>query len=429
MVENTVNMNNIGGVFLNRVLRIGLLLVTLLFLASCQLGNNAEVVYFEDYQLEQIIREELRLPEGDIVPEDLNNITELDLSGQRIKSISGMENLDHIKTLNLQNNKISDFSPLEGMERLEEVSIGGNPYETDIITKLEDRDIVVLTKVEVEVRGTADGPGGFLWKVENGNTTVYLQGTIHLANDDFFPLNRKIEEAYAKADIIVPEIDMNNINMLEIQAMTMELATYSDGSTIMDHLSPELYAKLVNTYSDLGYSISMFANYKPWFHSTLIQNLMTEELGFIEGVDSYFLDRAEQDQKQVIGLETVEEQLSIFADTSPEFQTDMLEESLVELEEFESQMNDMFSLYMEGDPDKLLEYLMVEDVEPSPEEQAYMQALNDNRNYNMAEQIANFLEEDSGDTYFVIVGSLHLLLEPHIRSILEEEGYTIEQVL
>ncbi|WP_197025093.1 TraB/GumN family protein [Paucisalibacillus sp. EB02] len=411
------------------VLRNGLLIVTLLFLSSCQLNKNTEVVYFSDYQLEQVIREELSLPDGDILPEDLNKITELDLSGQRIKSIDGIEYLDHIKTLNLQNNKISNFSPLEGLERLEEVNIGGNPYETEIIEKLEAKNIVVLTKVEVEVRGTADGPGGFLWKVENGDTTVYLQGTIHIANDEFYPLNRKIEKAYAEADVIVPEIDMNNINMLEMQAMTMELATYSDGSTIQDHLSPEVYDNLVNTYSNLGYSITMFADYEPWFHSTLIQNLMTEELGFIDGVDFYFLDRAEEDQKQVIGLETVEEQLSIFADTTPEFQSEMLEESLIEIEEFESQMEDMFNLYLEGDPDKLLEYLTVEGVEPTPEEQAYMKALNDNRNYNMAEQIANFLEEDSGDTYFVIVGSLHLLLEPHIRSILEEKGYTVEQVL
>lgn len=418
-----------GEISLKRILRFGLLLTFLLLLASCQLNKEAEVVYFTDYQLEQIIREELRLPEGDILPEDLKTITELDLSSQRIKSIDGIEYLDHVKTLNLQNNKIADFSPLEGMDSLEEVNIGGNPYETEIIEKLENKNIVVLTKVEVEVRGNEDGPGGFLWKVENGDTTVYLQGTIHLATEEFYPLNRKIEEAYAKSDIIVPEIDMNNINMLDMQAMTMELATYTDGSSIEDHLAPELYEKLTSSYTDLGYSITMFANYKPWFHSTLIQNLMTEELGFIEGVDFYFLDRAEEDQKQVIGLETVEEQLSIFADTTPEYQSEMLEESLIELDEFESQMHDMFNLYLEGNPDKLIEYLIVEDAETTAEEEAYMQALNDDRNYNMAEQIAKFLEEDSGDTYFVIVGSLHLLLEPHIRSILEEKGYTIEQVL
>lgn len=242
------------------------------------------------------------------------------------------------------------------------------------------------------------------------------------------PLNKRIEEAYAKSDIIVPEIDLNNLNLFDMQATTMELASYTDGSTIKDHISAELYETLEDAYSDLGYSINMFTQFRPWFHSNLVQNFMTEELGYIEGVDLYFLNRAEQDQKQVIGLETVESQLAIFADTSQQLQIDMLEESLISLEEYESQMEDMFTLYMEGNPNKLLDYLSVDAAEPTPEEKAYMEALNDNRNYQMAEKIANFLEKDSGDTYFVIVGSLHLLMEPHIRSILEEDGYTVELI-
>ncbi|WP_047983603.1 TraB/GumN family protein [Ornithinibacillus californiensis] len=410
-------------------IQASMLILIILFLAACQSNEQAEAVYFSDYQLEQIIREEINRPEGDILKEDLLSITELNLSGKRIKSIDGLEYLDSVTTLNLQNNKIEDLSPLEKMDSLEQVNIGGNPYEQADLENLEASNITVITKVKVDIRGTEDGPGGYLWKVENGDTTVYLQGTIHIATDEFFPLNRKIEAAYAEADIIVPEIDLNNINVLEMQAMYMEYALYEDGSTIQDHIPTETFDELSSIYEDLGYSMDMFATYKPWFHSSLIQNLMNEELGYIDGVDLYFLNRAEHDQKEIIALETAEDQLSIFANVSPDYQIQMLEESIIELSEFESQMQEMFRLYLEGDGEALLDYLMVEGEEPTPEEQAYMVALNDNRNYQMAEQIANFLEEDSGDTYFVIVGSLHLLLEPHIRSILEEEGYTIEKVL
>ncbi|GGA65551.1 TraB/GumN family protein [Ornithinibacillus halotolerans] len=409
-------------------LKISIVFIAVIALVACS-DNKKDGVYFSDYQLEQALRDIIEQPEGDILREDLLKITELDLTNKRIKSLDGMEYLDKVEVLNLQHNKIEDFSPLEEMDSLKEVNIGGNPYEQDTIATLESKNITVIAKVEVEVRGTPDGPGGFLWKVENGNTTVYLQGTIHIATEEFYPLNQKIEAAYAEADVIVPEIDFNNLNMLEMQATYLDFGMYQDGTTIRDHISEELYERLANTYEELGYSIEMFATYKPWFHSTLIQNLMTEQLGYIDGVDFYFLNRAEQDQKQVIGLETVEDQLSIFSDTSAEFQIAMLEESLIYIDELEQQMEEMFSLYLEGDAEKLLTYLLEEDAEPSPEEQAYMEALNDNRNYKMAEQIAQFLEEDSGDTYFVIVGSLHLLMEPHIRSILEQEGYEIEKVL
>lgn len=241
-------------------------------------------------------------------------------------------------------------------------------------------------------------------------------------------MNRKIEEAYAKADVIVPEVDLNNISMFEMQAIYMEYALYEDGSSIQDHLSTDLYKELDRVYTELGYSIDMFEQFKPWFQSNLIQNLMMEELNFTDGVDLYFLNRAEQDQKEIVALETAEDQLSIFANLSEEFQVQMLEESLVEIEELNEQMLESLNLYKEGDGDKLLDYLTVEQ-ETTAEEQAYMEALNDDRNYKMADKIATFLEEDSGDTYFVIVGTLHLLQEPHILSLLEEKGYTVEQIL
>lgn len=46
----------------------------------------------------------------------------------------------------------------------------------------------------------------------------------------------------------------------------------------------------------------------------------------------------------------------------------------------------------------------------------------------MAEEITKFLESGEDQTYFVIVGSLHLILEPHVISILEEEGYEVEHI-
>lgn len=396
-------------------------------LAACQ-SNQADGIYFEDYQLEKVIRAEIDKESGDIVQEDVQSIIDLDVSNERIKSIVGIENLDSVTRLNLQNNNIEDLSPLMEMASLEEVSIGGNPYDEADVKSLQNKNITVITKVEVEVRGEPDGPGGYLWKVEHGDTTVYLQGTIHTVTEDFFPLNRKIEEAYAEADVIVPEVDLNNISMFEMQAIYMEYALYEDDSTIENHLSTDLYNELDRVYTELGYSIDMFAQFKPWFQSNLIQNLMMEELNFTDGVDLYFLNRAEQDQKEIVALETAEDQLSIFANLSEEFQVQMLEESLIELDELNEQMLELLTLYKEGDGDNLLEYLMVEQ-ETSAEEQAYMEALNDNRNYKMADKIATFLEEDSGDTYFVIVGTLHLLQEPHIRSLLEEKGYIVEQIL
>ncbi|MFD1040386.1 TraB/GumN family protein [Virgibacillus byunsanensis] len=401
-------------------------------LIACQ---SEEPISFSDEQLESAIRAEIDKPEGDLYEVDINEIIELDLSGVGISELGGIDSLEALEVLLLQDNEIHDFSLLEELDNLQQVNVAGNPFNEDVnqltlLDELQQHDIDVITQTdEVEVIGRPDGPGGFLWKVENENTTVFLQGTVHAGTEDFYPLHEKIEQAYEEADVIVPEIDMASLNPTEVQQVTMELGVYNDGTTIKDHIPEDLYVGLSATIEELGMQIQMVEQFKPWMLASLIQELMTDQLGYIHGVDNYFLTRAAEDGKEVIGLETVEDQLRIFADTSPEFQLNMLEESLIDIEDYKKEMQELFSMYKEGNPDEMLALLTEgEASEVNTEDQAFMEALNDDRNYGMAETIIDFLEDDQEETYFVIVGSLHLIMEPHIISILEEEGYEVEHI-
>ncbi|WP_249872635.1 TraB/GumN family protein [Oceanobacillus saliphilus] len=412
---------------------MNLLMMTMIFIFSaCQ---SDETIAFSDKHLEMAIREEIGKTEGELYSKDFTEVTMLNLSGSGINKLDGMEALDDLEILLLQDNNISDFSILKELDSMEEVNVTGNPIENDeeqqaVLEELRELGIVVVftEEAQTEIVGSPDGPGGFLWKVENGNTTVYLQGTVHAGTQDFYPLHEKIEQAYRESDVVVPEIDITQVNPFEMQNILMEIGVYHDGSTIKNHISDELYAELDSTLEELGLPMQLLKSYKPWILSSTIQQLMTEQLGYVYGVDEYFLSRAAEDGKEIIALETAEDQLGIFADTSPDYQIKMLEESLIDIEEYDQEMQELFTLYLEGDADNLLTALMAEDAEATEEDQAFMEALNDNRNYDMADTIIEFLEEDSGQTYFVIVGSLHLILEPHVISILEEQGYPAEHV-
>lgn len=413
---------------------LGLMFVFLTsILFACE---SEESVSFADDNLEEAVRSEIDQSDDDIFTSDLEDIKELDLSDSEISDVGGIEALENIEILSLENNDISDFTPLADLNKLEEVTVIGNPsLNNDEQNKLLEELTGDGVAVE-DTLGEPDGPGGFLWKVENGDTTVYLQGTIHIGKEDFFPMNEKIEAAYMESDIIVPEVDLNNVSIAETQEITQDLGMYDDGTDVSDHISSDLYADLEETLGELDLPLQIVKDFQPWLLANTIQQLMGEKIGYIDGVDEYFLNRAEDDEKEVIGLETVEDQLSIFADLSPEMQEAQLEEALMDIDQYEDQMDELLSLYMEGNVDELLDYLLMDegmeetdDEDVSDEEKAFMEALNDDRNMGMADQIADFLEEDSNATYFVIVGTLHLTQEPHVRSILEKEGYDIEQVL
>ncbi|WP_067725272.1 TraB/GumN family protein [Oceanobacillus damuensis] len=408
-----------------------LLMVLLVFvMAACQVE---EALTFSDEQLESALREEIGKAEGVLYPSDFEGIDELDLSDSGIEVLNDMEHFDDLKTLSLQDNQISDFTALKGLTSMEEVDVSGNPIDGDerqkaILEELREQGIAVHYTEKAEVVGRPDGPGGFLWKVENGDTTVYLQGTVHAGTEDFYPLHEKIEQAYNESDVIVPEIDITTINPIEMQNILMEIGVYQDGSTIKNHISDELYSELDRTMEELEVPLQLFETYKPWILSSTVQQLMTEQLGYIYGVDEYFLVRAAEDGKEIIALETAEDQLNIFADTSEDYQIQMLDESLMDIEEYDKELQELFTLYKEGDTDNLLNTLKLDGEEATEEDQAFMEALNDKRNEGMAASITEFLKEDNGQTYFVIVGSLHLILEPHIISILEEQGYQAQHI-
>ena len=406
-----------------KILKPILFLLTFFLLVACQSETE---VNFADQQLEEAIRAEVDQPEDELYLSDVRDLKTLDLSAKAIEDLDGIEALESIEEINLTDNEITDVEPLTTMPELKEVKLTGNPLEEEAITELEENGIEVA--FEIEQVGLPDGPGGFLWKVENGDTTVYLQGTVHLGEPDLFPMHEKIEQAYVESDVVVPEIDLFNVEMAEMNKLQMELGTYQDETNLEDHLPEETYQEVETFFMDRGFPMGVIDTYKPWLVSNMVSKLMVQEFGFTEGVDMYFLSKAQADDKEIIALETPRDQLGIFADLSMDYQVQMLEESLIDINTYEQDLQQLIDIYKSGNVDDLLDVLFETDAAMSVEEEAYMEALNDNRNYGMAEEITKFLESGEDQTYFVIVGSLHLILEPHVISILEEEGYEVEHI-
>lgn len=407
----------------------GIIFILCIFLfVACQ---SEDTVNFSDQQLEIAIRHEIEEVEGEIKQSDLDNIKELDLVGLGITNIAGIESFHSLQALAIGNNEIRDFSLLEELENLEYVSVYGNPFEDDedqlaVFARLAEQGIQVD---KLEVVGRPDGPGGLLWKVVNEDTVVYLQGTIHVGIDSFYPLHEHIERAYAESDVVVPEIDLTSVDPVALERLNMELGTYQDGTTVEEHLPKDLYDRLADAYAQYGIPMEALNHFKPWILANTLQQLMMQQLGYIHGVDEYFLDRAVRDQKEIVDLETVEDQLHLLANSSLEYQIQSLEESLVDIDEFDTQMRELFDFYMEGDEQQLLYASAGDDPgNLSEEEQEFLKLLNDERNIKMTDKIIDFLEEDNDTTYFVIVGSLHLIMEPHIVSLLEEYGFVVERI-
>ena len=85
-----------------------------------------------------------------------------------------------------------------------------------------------------ETTEAATGITPKMWTVTdpNGNT-AYLFGSIHNADAEVLDLPDYFEEAYQQCDAIAFETVSTN--------KTLEAQTYTDGTTIADHISPSAY--------------------------------------------------------------------------------------------------------------------------------------------------------------------------------------------
>ena len=90
-----------------------------------------KAITFQDANLEAIVRNSISKPEGDILLEDVSELTYLAASNSNIASLSGIENLTALKKLYLSGNQINDLSPLSSLTALTDLSLGENQI-TDI---------------------------------------------------------------------------------------------------------------------------------------------------------------------------------------------------------------------------------------------------------------------------------------------------------
>src|SRR5699024_10527542 len=207
---------------------------------------------------------------------------------------------------NMEQNEINDNNEPSNSNHIESKDNHSSP-------NIDDKSPSVSLSIE-------SGKGGFLWRVDNNDTTVYLQGTIHIGTEDFYPLNDLIEDAYESSDIVVPEVDITEVDILSSIGATFTHGVYYDGTTIKDHISSEVYEKLENVLNQYELPLDLVGYFKPWLLDATITQLVAQELNFFHGIDMYFLEKAKEDGKEIIELESVEDQYDVLAGQSPKFQ-------------------------------------------------------------------------------------------------------------
>jgi len=264
-----------------------------------------------------------------------------------------------------------------------------------------------------------DQEKSLLWEVSgNGlEKSSYIFGTIHATCDA--TLDDKTKKALDETSLVVMELDMDDPGL---QAAMMQGMQMKDGKTIADMTTDEEYALLSDFFKEqAGIPLASLGGMKPFILSSLLLPKMLDCP--MQSLEASLLSVAKEQGEEVLGLETVAEQLSVFDEIPYEDQLEGVLKSAKEgLEEGKSLMKEMMAEYEEGDISGL-KALMVKDEDAMTAK--HLDVLLDNRNKNWIPKIITHAKEQP--TFFG-VGAGHLAGEMGVIKLLEKEGYTVKAV-
>jgi uncharacterized protein YbaP (TraB family) len=139
------------------------------------------------------------------------------------------------------------------------------------------------------------------------------------------------------------------------------------------------------------------------------------------GIDLYFLSKA-AGNKEVLELESMEQQINLLAGFTPEQQTAFLEQTVNEAEQLPEATRKIKDLWKNGEGEKIYEFTE-QSFDESGEWASFLyRKLIIDRNLTMAGRIKEYLAAPK--TYFVIVGAGHLLGRQGIVELLKDHGFT-----
>jgi hypothetical protein len=263
-----------------------------------------------------------------------------------------------------------------------------------------------------------------MWQIDGASNSIYLLGSIHMLRKKDHPIPSAIYDAYAQAEVLIMEIDMDDIDPVAEQALATELGLIQDGRTLRDLMGPELYAQAESLAQELQIPLKLLEKSEPWYAAINVEMMMLMRMGFnpMQGIEFHLSEIAKRDNKEIFGLETTRQQLEFLDGLSPEAQRDLLIQTLSESMELTEVMDDLIDAWRYGDIEFLEKSLLVDMQEIDELHQTIVV----NRNRNWVVKIQELLLEK--DDYLIIVGALHLVGKEGVPNLLSQRGFDVIQL-
>lgn len=283
---------------------------------------------------------------------------------------------------------------------------------------------VTPTQEEViaELRAAVDN--GPLWKATKAGRSVYLYGTIHVAQRSWMFPGPHLMRALLASDTIALELDPTDPDV--VARLQKAIVRRAGSPKLPDALQRRLLAQMAAACV----APESLAPLRPEMQAVSVEVLEGRQVGLYPdyGIDMFLAGMGRGMKKPIRSLETPESQASLLVSDDPAETARSVGELLDELEAGRGtqMLQRLAGDWQRGDMDDLGRYATWCECLETPQQRADFVKLIDDRNPLMADKIVKWHAE--GRSLFVAVGTLHMVGRVGLPELLKARGFQVERV-
>ena len=283
---------------------------------------------------------------------------------------------------------------------------------------------LVLILLVPACASTPEGPlsanNALLWKIEKNNLAPsYLYGTIHSDDPRIVDVASVVVEAISNTQTFAMEMVIDT----ETEQKAGMSLFFRDGRTLDRVAGKDLYQRTINALAKRGIETQIARMMKPWGAYSILNMPEAQTKVFLDVV---LMNKAREFDKNIIGLETVEEQIATFDSLDMSIQLDLLETCLDNMELLQMLLKESIEVYLDRDLVGI-EHLNERFMQLSSPDAAkvFDHKVIVERNKRMVKRSLPLLNKG---TVFIAVGALHLPGDSGLISMFRSQGYTLTAV-
>ncbi|MDP5292305.1 TraB/GumN family protein [Oceanimonas sp. CHS3-5] len=256
-----------------------------------------------------------------------------------------------------------------------------------------------------------------LWQATRDNQQLWLFGSVHIADERLATLPPPLLEAFEHSELLLLEVDPLTLRPDNFMHLIERNTDWP--ARLGERLAQDLEQAVARS------GRPALRQLPPWFAALQLTQLKAAKLGFHnrQGVDMQLRLLAQDQQLPVSGLEQPALVMGLLASLHERgLERDFVAHSLEELEQLQDHLDHLLTAWLSGD-EQALQALLQE--QQSPALTGFIEnELLIRRNHMWLTQ----LEQLAPQRALMVVGALHLYGDQGLISLLQQAGYTLNEV-